>query len=207
VAWQFWKWGTKTLQIEGAENALYSFYRKRAVCLWIESFQDLCYSLKSEGYTISIFLSNSSSNSVHGITQLLTVNKAADILFSCKHLRCLTIISNLNIPNVFLGCIECMRCRLLLPMCTMSVCQSVCHAAQLGFTVRGHSTQPLPNYFGLIFVTQRNSVRCCSFICMFVRRTLLRVCLYPTFVFCYVYCISCRFQTHSVSWPDVVKSD
>jgi len=34
-----------------------------------------------------------------------------------------------------LGCIECMRCRLLLPTIAVSVRQSVCHAAQLGFTV------------------------------------------------------------------------
>jgi len=33
----------------------------------------------------------------------------------------------------FLGCIECMKCRLLLPMCVVSVC----HVAQLSFTVRG----------------------------------------------------------------------
>jgi len=33
----------------------------------------------------------------------------------------------------FLGCIKCMR---LLPISVVSVCQSVCHAAQLGFTVR-----------------------------------------------------------------------
>jgi len=35
-----------------------------------------------------------------------------------------------------LGCIECMRCRLLLPMIAVSVCQSVCYVAQLGFTVQ-----------------------------------------------------------------------
>jgi len=29
---------------------------------------------------------------------------------------------------VLLGCDECMRCRLLLPMSAVSVCQSVCHA-------------------------------------------------------------------------------
>jgi len=44
-----------------------------------------------------------------------------------------------------------MRCRLLLPMCTVSVSQSVCHVAQLGFIVRDHSVQPLPNHFGLLF--------------------------------------------------------
>jgi len=38
--------------------------------------------------------------------------------------------------QVSLGCVECMRCRLLLPMVAVSVCQSVCHAAQLGFTVQ-----------------------------------------------------------------------
>jgi len=30
------------------------------------------------------------------------------------------------------------------------VCPSVCHVAQLVFTVRGHSVQPLPNHFGLV---------------------------------------------------------
>jgi len=37
-----------------------------------------------------------------------------------------------------------------------SVCQSVCHAAQLGFTVWGHSVQPLPNHFGLLFYLTLN---------------------------------------------------
>jgi len=32
-----------------------------------------------------------------------------------------------------------------------SVLQSVCHVA-LGFTVRGHSVQLLPKYFGLLFL-------------------------------------------------------
>jgi len=31
-----------------------------------------------------------------------------------------------------------------------SVSLSVCHAVQLGFTVRGHSVQTLPNHFGLL---------------------------------------------------------
>jgi len=39
----------------------------------------------------------------------------------------------------FLGCIECMRCRLLLPMCAVSVHQSVglpvCHARSFGAAV------------------------------------------------------------------------
>jgi len=42
-------------------------------------------------------------------------------------------------PNYFghfLGCIECIRCRLLLPIFEVSVSQSVCHTAQLGFTVQ-----------------------------------------------------------------------
>jgi len=33
-----------------------------------------------------------------------------------------------------------------------SVCQS--RAAQLGFTVRGHSVQPLPNDFGLLLTSE-----------------------------------------------------
>jgi len=36
----------------------------------------------------------------------------------------------------FLGCIKCMRCRLLLPMFAVFVSLSACYAAQLGFTVR-----------------------------------------------------------------------
>jgi len=54
---------------------------------------------------------------------------------------------------VFLGCIECMRCRLLLPMIAVSVCQSLCHAAQPGgacSVCEGHSVQPLPSDFGLL---------------------------------------------------------
>jgi len=34
--------------------------------------------------------------------------------------------------SLFLGCIECMRCRLLLPMCMVSVHQSVRHAGSFG---------------------------------------------------------------------------
>jgi len=37
-----------------------------------------------------------------------------------------------RILSTVLGCIECMRCRLLLRMIAISVRQSVCHAAQLG---------------------------------------------------------------------------
>jgi len=39
----------------------------------------------------------------------------------------------------FLGCYkcnQCTRCSLLLVMCALSVCQSVCHVTQLGFTVQ-----------------------------------------------------------------------
>jgi len=39
--------------------------------------------------------------------------------------------------STFLGCIECMRYRVLLSTCAVYVCKSVCHAAQLGFTVWG----------------------------------------------------------------------
>jgi len=38
--------------------------------------------------------------------------------------------------DVFLGCIKCTRCRLLLPIIAVTVCQSVCHPAQLGFTAK-----------------------------------------------------------------------
>jgi len=36
-----------------------------------------------------------------------------------------------------LGCVDCMKCRLLLPMCAVSVSLSFCHATQLGFIVQG----------------------------------------------------------------------
>jgi len=78
------------------------------------------------------------------------------------------------VVHYFLGCIECTRCRLLLPMFAVSVWQSVrpsvCHECtewpRLGFTVRviggdgcsvrrvlcaqGHSVQPSPNAFDLL---------------------------------------------------------
>jgi len=49
-----------------------------------------------------------------------------------------------------------MRCWLFFPLFTVSVCQSVCHASQIGGgacsvrrvpCARGHSVQPLSNYF------------------------------------------------------------
>jgi len=43
----------------------------------------------------------------------------------------------------FLGCIECMRCRLLLPMCVMSVCPSVCQSVCLSVSLsRMHRMSP-----------------------------------------------------------------
>jgi len=61
---------------------------------------------------------------------------------------------------VRVGCIEYMRRRLLLLMFAVSVCQSRMHRMtthseanlRLGFTVRGHSVQPLPNQFGLFVI-------------------------------------------------------
>jgi len=48
-------------------------------------------------------------------------------------LKAIIIIQSSNyFESYFLGCIECMRCRLLLPMIAVSVCR----AAQLGFTVQ-----------------------------------------------------------------------
>jgi len=48
-----------------------------------------------------------------------------------------------------------MRCRLLLPMCAVSVCLSICLSRgwirRLLQCMRGHSVQPLPNYYGLLF--------------------------------------------------------
>jgi len=49
---------------------------------------------------------------------------------------------------LLLDCIESMRCRLLLPMCADSVSLSLCPPVCL--SCRGHSVQPLPNYFGLL---------------------------------------------------------
>jgi len=63
----------------------------------------------------------------------------------------------------FLGCIECMRCRLYLPMFAVSVCwsvhQSVCLLRctkwpRLGFTVRRHLVQPMSNYFDHLLTIQ-----------------------------------------------------
>jgi len=60
----------------------------------------------------------------------------------------------------FFGCIECVRCWLLLLIFVMSVCQSVCHAIQIICSVCsvrhmprvwGHSVQPSPNALGLLF--------------------------------------------------------
>jgi len=66
-----------------------------------------------------------------------------------------------------LGCIECMRCRLLSPMCR--VCQSVCHKCTEWsctvkptwdrFTVRGHSVQPSLNCFGHLLLLCTNKVK------------------------------------------------
>jgi len=50
--------------------------------------------------------------------------------------------------EILLRCIECMRCRLLLPMFAVSVRPSVCLSR--GSTVCGAFVQPLPNYFGLL---------------------------------------------------------
>jgi len=41
------------------------------------------------------------------------------------------LTGNLHVLTELLGCIECMRCRLLLLMFMVSVCQSICLAAQL----------------------------------------------------------------------------
>jgi len=44
-----------------------------------------------------------------------------------------------------------MRCRLLLPMCAVSVCLARGWIRRRVRCVRCHSLQPLPNYFGLLF--------------------------------------------------------
>jgi len=46
------------------------------------------------------------------------------------------VLSLMSYVPLFLGCIERMRCSLLLPMIAASVRQSVCQAAHLGFTVQ-----------------------------------------------------------------------
>jgi len=50
-----------------------------------------------------------------------------------------------------LGCIEGMRCRLMSPVCAVSVRQSVCLSVtrlNSALLCGGHSVQPLPNHFG-----------------------------------------------------------
>jgi len=60
---------------------------------------------------------------------------------SARHLTaCLGVQSYLSLLVVVVGCI---KCRLLLPTCALSVSQSVCHVAQLGFTCGGHVVQSL----------------------------------------------------------------
>jgi len=51
---------------------------------------------------------------------------------------------------VLIGCIECMRCRQLLPMCAASASLSVTwlNSASL---CGGYSVQPLPNHFGFLY--------------------------------------------------------
>jgi len=58
----------------------------------------------------------------------------------------------LDLGPIPLGCIEGMRCRLLLPMCAVSVCQSV-RVRQSVYLTRGHSVQPLLNHFGILLLS------------------------------------------------------
>jgi len=60
-----------------------------------------------------------------------------------------------------LGCVECMRCRLLLLMFALSVCLSVCLPVMRSTQrhmqcVQGHLLQPLPNHFGCLLYTYRH---------------------------------------------------
>jgi len=55
----------------------------------------------------------------------------------------------------FLSCIECTIYRLLLPMFAVSVCLSRGLSWRRVQCVQGHSVQPLPNYFGLLFSALR----------------------------------------------------
>jgi len=67
-----------------------------------------------------------------------------------------------------LGRIECMRCRLLFPMCAVSVCPSVSlsvtrlNSASL---CGGHSVQPLPKYFALLLVLVSDYISYCRHVC------------------------------------------
>jgi len=76
----------------------------------------------------------------------ITVMPYIAILFIIPLIRFISAV-------ILLGCIECMRCRLLLPMCAVSVAQSVCYGSSTGSAslCGGHSVQPLPNYFGFLF--------------------------------------------------------
>jgi len=76
---------------------------------------------------VRIYISNNLLMCVFGRTE-----KVYALCTLCVFYR----LTNISLIVILLGCIECTRRGLLLPMCAASVSQSVCHAAQLGFTVR-----------------------------------------------------------------------
>jgi len=109
------------------------------------------------------------SSSVH---QSLPTVSASDSQLQPSHLNIVKACYS-KFPRTLLGCIECMRCRLLLPMCAVSVCLSRgstrLHCAKMAkqikilfgmntqkhcdpHTARGDSMQPSPNYFGFLLI-------------------------------------------------------
>jgi len=94
---------------------------------------------------------------------------------------------------LFLGCIECMRCRLLLPMSAVSVCQSVRPSVCLPRVwtrrrlqcVLGHSVQSLPNYFSLLLIHWRKRWQTS----ITLRRRIIQTLRTPTdFYVLYIFC-------------------
>jgi len=86
------------------------------------------------------------------IFSLQAENASGSQIFHATHSRALSILKIHFGRSLYLGCIEYMRCRLLLLMVAMSVCLSV--TRQVGGACNvcgGHLVQPLPNYFGLLF--------------------------------------------------------
>jgi len=101
------------------------------------------------------------------VGQLSKTVTNADIYVLCRTYCCAEIETLYT--HLLLGCIECMRSRLFLPMFAVSVC----HAAEIGgdtcsvchvLCAQGHLMQPLSNYFDHLF----------SFVCHLTDLTHLR---------------------------------
>jgi len=82
-------------------------------------------------------------------------------LLSDRVKLCWWFLSKLQLSCLFLGCIECVRSRLLKPMCATSQClagvasvrdtePSVWLNSAARTVCAAHSPQPLPNHFGLL---------------------------------------------------------